>query len=78
MTPIPADFLSHLEQTGVQTYIPLESSGSSSKSVGWSILANALRSIADVLAKHNDKTALRLTVHDLGSVDWGCPTASVS
>lgn len=82
MTPIPGDLLSHLEETGVQAYIPLEASsqtGSSSKaSPGWTALSSALRDIAQALERHDDKAALRLTIHDLGSVDWASPSAPVS
>lgn len=80
MTPIPQDLLSHLEKTDVQSYIPLDTpyASTSSSSESWTIMAGALKRISDVLAKQDDKSALRLTIRDLGGIDWAFPSSSVS
>ena len=80
MTPIPQDLLTHLEKTDVQTYISLNSphASTSRSSESWSIMTEALKQISDVLAKHDDKAALRLTIRDLGGIDWSFPSSSVS
>jgi elongator complex protein 4 len=82
MTPIPADLLDHLEKTGVQRYVPLGAHGSamassSKTSAGWGIMVEVLRKLGEVLKDHDDKAAMRIVIHDLGSADWACPNAQV-
>ena len=79
MTPIPADLLGHLEKTGVQSYLPLEypSSSSSKATTGWATLSLALKKVYDALSPLDERTSIRLTIRDLGSADWGSPSAQV-
>ena len=79
MTPIPQDLLLHLEKTGIQSYIPLSTPhASGSKSNSWAIMAEALLRISEVLSSHDDKTALKLVIRDMGGLDWGYPSSAVS
>ena len=82
MTVIPGDILEHLENTGVQTYIDLNASSdapeTSTTSPAWTSMRAVLRSVQEILAKHDDKTVLRITVHELGGIEWNDPTQAVS
>jgi hypothetical protein len=82
MTVIPGDIVEHLEKTGVQTYIDLNASSdapeTSTTSPAWTSMRAVLRSVQEILAKHDDKTVLRITVHELGGIEWNDPTQAVS
>ncbi|KAK8861706.1 hypothetical protein IAR55_002529 [Kwoniella newhampshirensis] len=74
-TPIPPSVLSSIHTSGQQSYIPLnipESSGSSStRPKGPSKFDVALKGIHDKLSGADQRRATRLTINDLGGMDWG-------
>jgi hypothetical protein len=75
---IPKDLVDHLEKTGIQGYIPLEPPSRGSKAPSaWGILAGVLARLQGVLDSWDDKVALRITIHELGSIDWGEPSMTV-
>ncbi|WVQ93640.1 hypothetical protein IAU59_000716 [Kwoniella sp. CBS 9459] len=78
LNTIPPSVLSSVHSTSQQTYIPLTDSfshASTSTSTSTSSTSgrfdNALRGIHDKVTKADQKRAMRLTVHELGSFDWG-------
>jgi len=80
-TTLPSELLDHVEKTGIQRYLPIRqplNSASGSKPLSsWGILSTVLERLKRLLDDHDDKTALRITIHDLGSIDWGEPSTTV-
>ncbi|WRT65830.1 uncharacterized protein IL334_002780 [Kwoniella shivajii] len=70
MNPIPSDVLSSIHKTGQQSYIPLVPSSESS-STPRSRTDNALQGIYEKVQKSDSKRAVRITIHELGGLDWG-------
>lgn len=83
MTPIPEELLDHLHKTGVQRYIDIDpfassnNGSSSTTSIGWGVMKKVLGDLERMMESLGE-TALRVTIHELGSVDWGSPSSQVS
>ncbi|WVF66015.1 hypothetical protein IAT40_000753 [Kwoniella sp. CBS 6097] len=81
LSTIPPSVLSSVHSTSQQTYIPLATSSSLENNVGSSSSSssssssarfdNALRGIYEKVSKADQKRAMRTTIHELGSYDWG-------
>ncbi|OCF36299.1 elongator complex protein 4 [Kwoniella heveanensis BCC8398] len=75
LNTIPPSVLSSVHSTSQQSYIPLTTASDASdqyQSAGPSArYDNALRGIYEKVSKADQKRAMRITVHELGSYDWG-------
>ena len=79
MTTIPGEILKHVESTGELAYIDLASDANSTEagpSRHGSPIA-ALVKLSQALDRSEEGMATRVTVHDLGSLDWGEITSHV-
>lgn len=72
-TTIPPEILNHLHSTGQQSYIPLEPavSNPSVANTTSADLTGALQRIQSLVNDVDSGVALRICIHELGSLDWG-------
>ncbi|WVQ78667.1 hypothetical protein IAT38_000754 [Cryptococcus sp. DSM 104549] len=73
MTPLPSETLDAIHTSRQMTYIPLDPplASSSTSSPAASVLDAALKGVYDRIAAAKKGQAVRVTVHELGSLDWG-------
>ncbi|KAK4686176.1 elongator complex protein 4, partial [Tremellales sp. Uapishka_1] len=65
MKTIPRDILLHLETTDQQVYVPVSSIDAED------VLQSTLKRIAQMVELSDRKSAVRITINELGSLDWG-------